>query len=339
MFQKNRIYPIILIVAMFVVWQLRKSGQAEFVSISGTTMGTTYNIKYFVVEGTNYKIQIDSILVNFNHSLSTYEEESEISTFNKQSTFTFIQPYFYTVLQKSKEIYESTGKAFDPSVYPLVSAWGFGPEGRNIPDSSQVDSLLTYVGFSKIEFDKQMVTKSIPGIKLDFSAIAKGYGVDVIGNYFNGLNVTNYFIEIGGEVKCKGLNKGNKWRVGIEDPRFDKQGKEISAIAELSDKSMATSGNYRNFYELDGVKYAHTIDPKTGYPVKHSLLSASVFAPSCMVADAYATAFMVMGLEAAKELSGSIIGLDVFLVYSDSAGNLKTFTSKGMEDQIRLIGF
>ncbi len=337
MFQKNRLYPIFVILAMLIVWQIRKSSNPVMTELSGFTMGTTYSIKYFDENGTNYQVEVDSILVGFNHSLSTYETESEVSLFNNTSSFGFKSPYFPVVLQASKEIYLSTAGSFDPTVYPLVSAWGFGPEDRVIPDSTQVDSLLQFVGFSKINFDKATVSKQKDEIKLDFSAIAKGYGVDVIAEYILAQGISDYFIEIGGEVRARGLNIDKTWRVGVENPTVSSAERGLSAVVELVDKSMATSGNYRNYYMLDGVKYAHTIDPKSGYPVEHSLLSATVFAPSCMVADAYATSFMVMGLEKAKIIIDANSDLETILIYSNPNGQLETYISDGIASEVKVV--
>ena len=337
MFQKNRLYPIFVILAMLIVWQIRKSSNPVMTELSGLTMGTTYSIKYFDENGTNYQVEVDSILVGFNHSLSTYEADSEVSSFNNTSSFSFKRPYFPVVLQASKEIYLSTAGSFDPTVYPLVSAWGFGPEDRVIPDSTQVDSLLQFVGFSKINFDKATVSKQKDEMKLDFSAIAKGYGVDVIAEYILAQGISDYFIEIGGEVRARGLNIDKAWRVGVENPTVSSGERGLSAVVELVDKSMATSGNYRNYYMLDGVKYAHTIDPKSGYPVEHSLLSATVFAPSCMIADAYATSFMVMGLEKAKIIIDANSDLETILIYSNPNGQLETYISDGIASEVKVV--
>jgi len=300
-------------------------------------MGTTYSIKYQAPSGNNYKDRIDSILVNFNDCLSTYIVNSEISRFNQDSIFYFGLPYFYPVLLKSEEIYNSTGGAFDPTVMPLVNAWGFGPDSGMIPDSSKVDSLKQFVGYDNIQFNEEKVWKSKSGIELDFSAIAKGYGVDIVSEFLSNQGLVNYFVEIGGEVVASGLNdKDLFWRLGIEDPSIDSGQRSPKAIVELENKAMATSGNYRNYYLKDGIKYAHTINPHTGFPVEHSLLSATVFAKDCMTADAYATSFMVMGLEEAKNLLSAVEGLEAFLIFSDEVGDLQTFATKGV-DKINVI--
>lgn len=305
--------------------------------MNGQTMGTTYSVKYQAPNGENYKDQIDSILLNFNDCLSTYIVNSEISRFNQDSILYFELPYFYPVLQKSQEIYNSTGGAFDPTVMPLVNAWGFGPDSGMLPDSSKVDSLKQFVGYDNIQFNEEKVWKSKNGIELDFSAIAKGYGVDIVAEFLSNQGLDNYFVEIGGEVMAYGLNdKDLFWRLGIEDPSLSLGQRTPKAIVELENMGMATSGNYRNYYLKDGVKYAHTINPHTGYPVEHSLLSATVFAKDCMTADAYATSFMVMGLEEAKMVLSAVDGLEAFMIFSNEEGALQTFSTQGV-DKITII--
>lgn len=336
MFHKSRIYPFILVVLLIVVWQYRSSDKKELLLISGTTMGTTYTIKYLSPDDTNLKPKIDSILNEFNLSLSSYISFSELSRFNVDTVFYFESQYFLPVLRASRGVYEATNGAFDPTVLPLVNAWGFGPGEQNIPNKATVDSLKNYIGFDKVDFDDLHVSKSNRQIGLDFSAIAKGYGVDVVGDYLFALGIGNYFVEIGGEVICKGTNEGNMWRIGIEDPTRDIQQREIKAIVKLLDKAMATSGNYRNFYVKDGVKYAHTIDPHTGYPVEHTLLSATVFSTTCMLADAYATSFMVMGVENAMKVLDNHPELDAFLIYSNEQGQLVNYISPGIAPFIEI---
>lgn len=292
-------------------------------------MGTTYSIKYLSKDGTGYQQEVDSLLFVFNQSLSTYILNSEISQFNRDTVFYFELPFFLPVLKESKRVYVATDGAFDPTVMPLVRAWGFGPDQSQMPDSSKIDSLLQYVGFDKISFDSKMVTKSKPGVELDFSAVAKGYGVDVIGMWLAEHGISNYFVEIGGEVKCKGVNnEGKSWRIGIEDPTREINSRSTKAIVELQNRAMATSGNYRNYYVVDGIPYSHTIDPASGFPVRNVLLSATVFADDCITADAFATAFMVIGLEKAKKIIEENPKIDGFLIYSDKTGKLRTFTSR-----------
>lgn len=342
MISKNflrRLYPIFLILIVFIVWKYRESQKdsLQMVEITGTTMGTIgYSVKYFSDEGINYKLEIDSLLKVWNLSLSTYIPESEISRFNSgDSCFTYESKFFFPVLLASQQVFEQSNGAFDPTVGPLVNAWGFGPEKSMVPDSAVVDSLLQLVGFNKISFDESSVCKQASGVKLDFSAIAKGNAVDVVAEFLASRGINDLLVEIGGEIVCHGTkSNGEPWRTAIEDPTVEVYEREILAVANLYDKAVATSGNYRNYYVKDGKKYAHTIDPSTGYPVFHSLLSASVFANDCMTADAYATAFMVIGLEKAKEILADHPSLDAFLIYTLEDGSIETYVTTGIADNI-----
>ncbi|WP_299461545.1 FAD:protein FMN transferase [uncultured Microscilla sp.] len=351
--KKNLIYSVVLLSLVGIVYLYRKSQHKENlakakaktsqkapnktnkVKVTGTTMGKiVYNVTYLDDQNRDFKQSIDSVLVAFNESLSTYIPSSEISTFNQGTEVSFRSPFFYPVLAKSQEIYRHTKGAFDPTVGPLVNAWGFGfkkaQEGK-VP----VDSLKQFVGFDKyLKFDKQKLQKNKPGVVLDFSAIAKGYAVDVVGEYLASQQIKNYAVEIGGEVRCRGKNaEGKTWLFGVKNPEY-KAGKSkgkssVFSAIYLDNRAMATSGNYENFYVKDGKKYAHTIDPATGYPVEHSLLSASVLAQDCMTADAYATAFMVMGFEKAKALLAQHKNLDAYLIYADDQGKLQAYMTKG----------
>ena len=337
MLHKSRIYPVILVLVVFVVWMFRQnSDKLEKVSFNGETMGTYYNIIYLHPEGSNYKSTVDSLLVEWNKSLSTYISDSEISQFNRNESFIFKSPYFYPVLVKSKQVYEDTNGAFDPTVMPLVNAWGFGPEENEMPDSSRIKELKKLVGFNKILFDSKEVKKSMPGISLDFSAIAKGYGVDVVGELLESKGIENYLVDIGGEITVKGLNdRGTPWTTGIEDPSVEVFDRKIKAVIEVTDKGIATSGNYRNFYVKDGKKYAHTISPYTGYPVEHSMLSATVIANDCMTADAYATAFMVLGIERAVPIINDHPEMDAYFIFSDNEGTINTFMTDGFKSILK----
>ena len=341
--KKNALYSLFLLALMGAVWLYRSQitpppkseNQTPLFSFQGKTMGTTYTVKYLADKDLNLKSSTDSILKIFNQSLSTYISDSEISQFNQRDSLQFKLPYLYPILEKSVEIHEVTNGAFDPTVMPLVNAWGFGPEKRAEMPQNEVDSLLKLIGFSEIQFDNKNIQKLEKNIQLDFSALAKGYGVDVVAQFLETQNIENYLVEIGGETICKGLNNKNlTWKIGIDNPKANEDQK-ITGIVQLQNRAIATSGNYRNFYIRDGKKYAHTISPKTGYPVEHSLLSASVFAPDCMTADAYATAFMVAGTEMAKTIAEKMPELDVFLIYEEE-GKLQTYASKGIQEFIEI---
>ncbi len=333
--KKSAIYPIVLIVLVLIVYQYRESKKAEtYIQIEGNTMGTTYHIKYIDDKKINYKSEIDDLLIDFNQSLSTYISDSEISRFNQSESIIFKNDYFLPVLTKAKEVYELSNGAFDPTVMPLVNAWGFGFKNSDNIDSTDIDSLMQFVGFEHIIFNESSLKKDTGGVMLDFSAIAKGYGVDLIGQYLEERGIKNYMVEIGGEVRCRGKNNKNSiWLIGIDNPKYNEDGKSLKATVKLENLSLATSGNYRNFYVKEGVKYAHTINPVTGFPVDHTLLSASVFSEDCMTADAYATAFMVMGTEESIELSQEL-DMMIYLVYSDENGETLSYMSDGLRKMI-----
>ena len=339
---KNIIYSIILLLLVAIVYLYRQNQQKPAeeivekvigkVTLSGNTMGTTYNITYLDPSERDFKTSIDSLLEVFNQSLSTYIPDSELSRFNQSDTLYFKLPYFLPVLQSSKTVYEITGGAFDPTVGPLVNLWGFGPSGPQLKDSVNIASMLGLVGFDKIFFDSASVRKSKPGMYLDFSAIAKGYGVDVVAEFLQGKGIENLLVEIGGELVARGVNeKGELWKVGINRPEELGRADDLYSIVALNNRGMATSGNYRNYYEAGGIKISHTINPATGKPVNHGLLSATVLADDCMTADAYATAMMVMGTDKAIELQKNQSLFEIFLIYSDSTGQLKSYASEGIK--------
>lgn len=342
---KNIIYSIILIVSLLAVYQYRKwqsnsdgeSLSLEPVMIDGMTMGTTYHITYFDKKDRNFKSSVDSLLQIFNQSLSTYIPNSEVSLFNKNnSSFQFELPFFFPVTKRSMEIAETTKGAFDPTVMPLVSAWGFGPAKKNHIDSLQIDSILQFVGHKNIHFDHDSLWKDDPRVQLDFSAIAKGYGVDVVADFLKSKNIENMFVEIGGEVVTMGENKksGREWVVGILDPVSTIDDQKYLATIKIRDRAIATSGNYFNYREENGKRYSHTIDPHIGYPVQREILSASIIASDCMTADAWATACMVMGHDKAIELLEKQSDIDAFLIYSENDGSVKTFYTSGIVNTI-----
>lgn len=344
--RKNIIYSLVLLLMVFLVYSWRNRETAEVpvfqntqvdqkMSFSGQTMGTSYQITYLDQQGRNFQESIDSLLQIFNQSLSTYIPDSELSRFNQNDTLDFELPFFPEVLQSARGIYELTGGAFDPTVGPLVNVWGFGPGGPELKDSVAIQNLLGLVGFDQIEWDANQVRKRNPEIYLDFSAIAKGQGVDVIAEFLTEKGVENLLVEIGGELVAKGVNdKGELWKVGVNRPEEKASASELYSIIALDNRGMATSGNYRNFYVRDSIKISHTIDPKTGYPVVHNLLSATVVANDCMTADAFATAMMVLGTEKAISLAESRDEIDVFLIYSEPDGSYGTYLSDRLKPYV-----
>lgn len=331
------IFGASLVILFIIILFIQKNNDSEqlVTQLSGRTMGTSYNIKYLGSWHPQLQQKVDSLLEQFNLSLSTYIPDSEISQFNNGRDIAPALPFFMPVLQKSEEIFHLSDGGFDPTVMPLVQAWGFGPSRRETMDSAKVDSLLQYVGFQHISYSDDSVHHLKAGVKLDFSALAKGYGVDVIAEYLERYQIQDYMVEIGGEVRCRGLNdRGNHWTIGIEDPTIE-DSRELIRTVELDNRSLATSGNYRNYYELDGVRYAHTISPFSGYPVEHTLLSASVFTPDCMTADALATAFMVLGKEKAISIINTHQDWDAFFIYFEN-DSLQTYATEGIRSKLNM---
>jgi thiamine biosynthesis lipoprotein len=245
---------------------------------------------------------------------------------------------FLDVYKLARQVSEKTGGAFDITVAPLVNAWGFGFRNEQMPDSRQVDSLRQLVGYQHLALKGQELLMNRPGMMLDFSAIAKGYGVDVVAQVLKQQGITNYMVEIGGEIITHGISPRRlPWRVGVIKPTDDSLSvhNEYQTILNVTDKAMATSGNYRNFYYKGGKRYAHTIDPHTGYPVQHNILSATVLAGDCATADAYATSFMVMGLEGAQRILERHPELMAYLIYTDKNNEYAVWFSPSLKDKIK----
>ncbi|MGF1557050.1 FAD:protein FMN transferase [Paucihalobacter sp.] len=295
-------------------------------SVSGPVFGTSYNIVYEA--SSNYQKQFDSLFQVINQSMSTYIEDSDISKFNNNEQVE-IDEHFIKVFEASKIIHRETNGSFDPTIGTIVNAWDFGPEGSvEQLDSLKIDSLMSSVGFNKIKRFGNAIEKVHPDTYLDFNAIAKGYAVDVIAEFLNSQNSSSYLVDIGGEIRTKGINttSGNPWKIGIDDPNFDGT-QSYSKIISLTDKSMATSGTYRKFkVDANGSKYSHIIDTKTGYPSKTNLLSVSVIADDCMTADAYATAFKAMGIEAITDFLKSHPELMVYLIFENEQQELQNLS-------------
>ena len=309
------------------------SATMQQVKFQGRAQGTYYEVTYYDTKSRNFQTEIDSLLDAFNHSLSVYEPNSIISRINRDETEVELDKWFITVFTEAYDIAEKTGGSFDFSVGPLVNAWGFGFTDRMKLTPTTVDSLLTLVGYQNFKLDENKLLKKIPGAKIDFNAIAKGYAVDVLGKFLESKGIEVFLVDIGGEVLARGRKPdGSPWRIGIEKPAEDAlSSRELKAVIRLENLAIATSGNYRRFYEEGGLKFSHTIDPFTGYPVQHSLLSASVIASQCMTADAYATAFMVKGLEASIGFLESNPELEAFLIYAEEDGTIKTWASEGFK--------
>jgi FAD:protein FMN transferase len=303
------------------------------IKIEGYAQGSTYHITYLDKKNRDLQLPIEKILVDFDKSVSTYLPTSIISRINANEKNVKVDAYFIACFNKAKEVWKNTNGAFDPTVYPLVNAWGFGPGKKQKIEKTKIDSMLKFVGFDLIELKGKKIIKKDPRVSLDFNAFAQGYSVDVVSAFLDSKKITSYIVEIGGEVYAKGKKpNGDDWKIGIEKPIDNKETvNALKAIVKLDQLAIATSGNYRRFVIEDGIKYAHHIDPKTGYPTKNNLLSASIFASSCITSDAYATGVLVMGLEKAKVFLTAHPELQAYLIYSDENGNYQVYQTDGLK--------
>jgi FAD:protein FMN transferase len=306
---------------------------ANYIYNEGQVYGTVYHVVYESPGGKDLKPEIEKEFNRLTLIFSTFNPESQISKINQNQPVK-LDPLFMNCFQKAMEVSEKSGGAFDITVMPLVNAWGFGFKHKEQITGSLIDSLLQLVGYKKVKLENGRIVKENPGIMLDMSAIAKGYTCDIIGELLAGRGCKNYMVEIGGEVVAKGVNaKGNIWSIGISKPDetayYAKE--EIQAIVKLPEHALATSGNYRNFYIENGKKYAHEIDPHTGYPAEQNLLSTTVLAGDCMTADAWATAFMVLGFEKSLEILKKLPGIEVYFIYSDDSGLNKIYMSENFK--------
>lgn len=320
----------VLIAVVAVVSFKKEQGTDSYQKDSGFVFGTSYNITYNY--GENLKDEIEKVLKDVDNSLSPFNEKSTITAINNNE-YPEIDDMFYEVFNISKDVNKDTDGAFDITVAPLVNAWGFGFKSGNMPAEDSIKQILQYVGFEKLDLIGRIVKKKDPRMMLDCSAVAKGYGVDQVALMLDGKGIKNYMVEIGGEIVAKGVSqKKQPWRIGVTKPTDDSLSvnNELETVLQLTDIAMATSGNYRNFYYKDGKKYAHTIDPKTGKPVQHNVLSATVLAPSCARADAYATSFMVLGLEKAQEILSRHKELKAYLIYTNDKGEYSVWHSPGI---------
>jgi thiamine biosynthesis lipoprotein len=325
-------YKTLLLMLSFGLLPTVTQAQLDPIKIEGNAQGTTYHITYFDKKNRNLKPEITGILSDFDKSVSTYDPNSIISKINNNIS-TKVDKYFIACFTKAKEVWKNTDGAFDPTVYPLVSAWGFGPKKKLKIEKTKIDSILQFVGFNLIELKGKKIIKKDPRIKLDFNAFAQGYSVDVVSDFLKSKGITSFVVEIGGEVYAHNSKpNGETWKVGIEEP-YDNQESEnpTKEIVELNHLALATSGNNRQYFIENGVKYAHHIDPKTGYPAKNNLLSASIFAKNCISSDANATGVLVMGLEKAIEFLRVHSELQAYLIYSDAYGNFKVYKTAGMD--------
>ena len=320
-------YYTLALSAFFLFSSCKKEQVLKNYTLKGAVFGTTYKITYLEADS-NYQKSIDSLFVKMNSSLSTYITTSDISRINKGETNVIVDDYFIEVFNKSKRIFTETDGFFDPTVGNLVNAWGFGPkdEKKNLSDED-VKNQMQFVGLNKVKLEGNKITKESPEIYLDFNSIAKGFGIDVVGRFLESKKINNYLVEIGGEIRTSGFKENKQpWLVKLVDPLNSNTGFKT---LNLSNKSMATSGNYRKFRISDsGNKYVHTVNPKTGYALESNLLSASVLANlDCADVDAYATAFMAMGLERTKAFLENHSNIKVVLLYINKEGLIEEYSN------------
>lgn len=326
--------PFLVLLIVGTVLIIRQQRSTPYQKSADFIFGTSFHVTYQCDSDLTESIKTE--LMKVDSSLSPFNEESVISAINNNKE---VRPdqMFIEVFNLAMGISKDTDGAFDITVAPLVNAWGFGFKNGSQPSKQQVDSLMQIVGYQKVRLTDGIVMKHDPRIMLDCSAIAKGYGTDRVAKLLRSRGVENFMVEIGGEIVTRGVNPDRKpWKIGVIKPTDDSLhvGHELQTILNVTNKAMATSGNYRNFYYKGGKKYAHTIDPKTGYPVQHSILSATVITKSCAVADAYATSFMVMGLEKAQKVLERHPELMAYFIYSDDDGDMAVWFSPSLKDKI-----
>lgn len=326
--------PFLVLLILGTIFIIRKQSTTPYIKNSGMVFGTFYNITY--QSNTDLQKQIEEVLALVDQSLSPFNEKSIITAVNNNEDVE-VNDIFKDVFQTAMKISKETQGDFDITVSPLVNIWGFGFKHDLTPDSAKIDSLREFVGYQKVKLVGNKVVKQDSRIMLDCSSIAKGYGVDAVGKFLDKKGIRNYMVEIGGEVITKGISpRKADWRIGISKPIEDSLAisNELEDIITLKDEGMATSGNYRNFYYKDGKRYAHTIDPHTGYPVQHNLLSATVICGNCTLADAYATSFMVMGYEKALKFLETHNNLTAYFIYSNEKGETQVYYSPSLKSRL-----
>lgn len=305
----------------------------EYRYAEGAVYGTYYHISYQYP--LDLQVQLREEMERVNASLSMFNAQSVISRLNRSETDT-TDVLFRRMFEAAVKVNRETAGAFDITVAPLVNAWGFGFKHDTFPAPEKIDSLRQWIGMEKLNLQEGRLYKQTKEVEMDASSIAKGLGVDLVAEFLESKGIADYMVEIGGEVRVKGRSSKNRpWRIGIDKPVDDPQvtDRQLQMVVELDSGAMATSGNYRNFYIREGKKYAHTIDPRTGYPVQRDILGASVYASDCMKADAYATAFMVLGLEDARRIIEENPHLEGCLIY-EREGEIKTWISDGLQKKI-----
>lgn len=308
--------------------------------LKGDAFGTTYNIQFYSEKNSDFKKGLDSVINLVNKSVNTYIPESDISKINRGDSTVIVDSIFREVFEISSEVNQKTNGYFDPTIGVLRNAYGFGDvKPLKIIDSTTLDSLMKFVGFQKVKINADgTISKDFPQIYFDFNAVAKGFGIDCLGRYLESKGVENYLIELGGEILAKGENieKSQDWVVGIEAVDSELEERTFEATVKLKNVGMASSGNYRKFRvdSASGKKYVHTLNPLTGSAEMSNVTSSTVIAPTCGVADAYATSFMALGLEKSKELLKNLPNVEAYLTFNDSLNKHQVFMTEGFKKRL-----
>lgn len=330
---KRTTIAMLLLVALVltILWVRRKP--ANYLRIEGTAQGTRYHVVWESKDGVGLKPEIESLLRELDHSLSTYAADSIITGINNNDPAAVPDAHVLKVLAEALRVHQDTGGAFDPTIAPVARASGFGPNAATDIDDQAIDDAMRWVGMDQVTISRGRIIKKRPEISFDLNGIAQGYSVDVLGHFLETKGIANFMVEIGGEVLAMGVNaEGRAWRIGIDRPAEGNvfPGSHLEAILRLRDRALATSGNYRSFHEANGRKYTHCIDPRTGRSTESSLLSVTVTAPTCALADAYATACMVMGLEDSIAFVESRDDLEALFIHAGDSGMLETHATPGL---------
>jgi thiamine biosynthesis lipoprotein len=334
---KKYCFLSLIIVVIIISSCVPKKKELQLVKFSGEAQGTYYAVTYFDTEGRNFQPSIDSILTAFDQCASIYQKNSIISKINNNVPDVKVDSNFIQIFNLAQKISKETDGAFDCTVGPLVKAWGFSIKENKELEVPKIDTLMQYIGFQKVKIENGLFVKESPEIMIDFNAIAQGYSTDLIAAFLKSKGIENYLVDVGGEVIGKGKKlDGSTWIVGIEKPAENAESERIvQTRVMLKDKALCTSGNYRKYRMINGRKYSHEIDPKTGNPVTHNLLSVSVMASNCGAADAYATAFMVMGLEKSKIFLANHPELAVYFIYAGDKGEIKTDQTANFKEYVK----
>jgi len=327
---------VFVIAIPFILLIFACESNPKYVQLSGFTQGTTYTITYAERDELNYSHEIEAILEQVDKSMSLYRDSSVINLFNASESSMEVDSLLAQVVSLSLQISAKTNGAFDITIGPLVREWGFHMKKGEVPSSARVEELLSYTGVDKIEINGNTLTKQNPYTTIDVNAIAQGYTVDLLAQFLESKGIANYLVEVGGEVRTLGKNpRGKAWQIGVDKPVDNAlSGENLQVILAVSGKSLVTSGNYRKFFIKDGVRYSHTISPATGYPVNHTLLSATVIDSTATRADALATAFMVMGVDSTISWLANNPSVEAYLIYSNPDGDYAVWMSDGLSNMI-----